>query len=200
MTSVDGIAANFYPFDIAFLGRMATRSINEVSGVSRVVYDVTSKPPGMIEWEWWNRPRNEELKGVCMAKATRKWMWVKVLSPGEKAAIAAECGRFIAETLKPRFLPAVRPNQFNYPVDFLGKWRGSKYSFITRYRSGNPDNLGEEFESAFTRLDHVEENPVDTRFNVMSHRHTGQWFRLHSSVKLEEALRLMETDEMLYPL
>jgi GMP synthase (glutamine-hydrolysing) len=51
VTSVDGMTADFYPFDMAFLGRAATRIINEVKGVSRVVYDVTSKPPGTIEWE-----------------------------------------------------------------------------------------------------------------------------------------------------
>jgi GMP synthase (glutamine-hydrolysing) len=51
VTSVDGMTADFYPFDMKFLGRAATRIINEVKGVSRVVYDVTSKPPGTIEWE-----------------------------------------------------------------------------------------------------------------------------------------------------
>jgi GMP synthase (glutamine-hydrolysing) len=51
VTSVDGMTADFYPFDMTFLGRAATRIINEVKGVNRVVYDVTSKPPGTIEWE-----------------------------------------------------------------------------------------------------------------------------------------------------
>ncbi len=51
VTSVDGMTADFYPFDMAFLGRAATRIINEVRGINRVVYDVTSKPPGTIEWE-----------------------------------------------------------------------------------------------------------------------------------------------------
>ncbi len=51
VTSVDGMTADFYPFDMAVLGRAATRIINEVKGVNRVVYDVTSKPPGTIEWE-----------------------------------------------------------------------------------------------------------------------------------------------------
>jgi GMP synthase (glutamine-hydrolysing) len=49
--STDGMTADFYAFDMAFLGRVATRIINEVKGVNRVVYDVTSKPPGTIEWE-----------------------------------------------------------------------------------------------------------------------------------------------------
>ncbi len=51
VTSVDGMTADFFPFDMTFLGRAATRIINEVRGVNRVVYDVTSKPPGTIEWE-----------------------------------------------------------------------------------------------------------------------------------------------------
>jgi GMP synthase (glutamine-hydrolysing) len=51
VTSTDGMTADFYPFDGVFLGTVATRIINEVSGVNRVVYDVTSKPPGTIEWE-----------------------------------------------------------------------------------------------------------------------------------------------------
>src|SRR5271169_1268816 len=51
VTSVDGMTADFFPFDMSFLARTATRIINEVKGVNRVVYDVTSKPPGTIEWE-----------------------------------------------------------------------------------------------------------------------------------------------------
>ena len=51
VTSVDGMTADFYPYEMDFLGRAATRIINEVKGINRVVYDVTSKPPGTIEWE-----------------------------------------------------------------------------------------------------------------------------------------------------
>jgi GMP synthase (glutamine-hydrolysing) len=51
VTSVDGMTADFYHYDMAFLGAAATRIINEVKGINRVVYDVTSKPPGTIEWE-----------------------------------------------------------------------------------------------------------------------------------------------------
>ncbi|UVF21840.1 glutamine-hydrolyzing GMP synthase [Microvirga terrae] len=51
VTSIDGMTADFYPFDMGFLGRVATRIINEVKGINRVTYDITSKPPGTIEWE-----------------------------------------------------------------------------------------------------------------------------------------------------
>jgi len=45
------MTADFHPFDMKFIGAVATRIINRVKGVNRVVYDVTSKPPGTIEWE-----------------------------------------------------------------------------------------------------------------------------------------------------
>jgi len=51
VTATDGMTADYFPFDHTFLGRVANRIINEVKGVNRVVYDVTSKPPGTIEWE-----------------------------------------------------------------------------------------------------------------------------------------------------
>jgi GMP synthase (glutamine-hydrolysing) len=51
VTSTDGMTADFYPFEMDFLSRVATRIINEVTGINRVTYDITSKPPGTIEWE-----------------------------------------------------------------------------------------------------------------------------------------------------
>ncbi len=51
VTSVDGMTADYYPFSHDFLGETATRIINEVPGINRVTYDITSKPPGTIEWE-----------------------------------------------------------------------------------------------------------------------------------------------------
>ncbi len=51
VTSTDGMTADYYHFDHSFLGRVAGRIVNEVRGINRVVYDITSKPPGTIEWE-----------------------------------------------------------------------------------------------------------------------------------------------------
>lgn len=128
----------------------------------------------------------------------RVWVRAKGLTPEEKAAIATTCERFIAGVLKPRFLPEICPTQFNYAVEIFGKWRGSSYSFMVRYRSGFPDNTGEEFDSAFTRLDHVLESP-GTRFDVMWHRHTGRWWCVCPAVTLDEALQLIETTPTLQP-
>lgn len=134
-----------------------------------------------------------------MPKPGGRWVRVRTLTASEKTEVALACQQFIERVLKPRFLPEVRPTDFNYPVDISGKWRGSMYSFVTRYRSGFPDNLGEEFDAAFARLDHVDEHIAELRFDVMWHRHTGQWFRRHDSVSLQEALRLLETDGLLHP-
>ena len=51
MTSTDGMTADVYPFSVEFLTQVSTRICNEVRGINRIVYDVTSKPPGTIEWE-----------------------------------------------------------------------------------------------------------------------------------------------------
>ncbi|MBT0781817.1 glutamine-hydrolyzing GMP synthase [Paracoccus sp. pheM1] len=51
VTSVDGMTADYYPFSHQFLGETATRIINEIKGINRCTYDITSKPPGTIEWE-----------------------------------------------------------------------------------------------------------------------------------------------------
>jgi GMP synthase (glutamine-hydrolysing) len=51
VSSTDGMTADFYPIPHDVLGLMSTRIINEVRGISRVVYDVSSKPPATIEWE-----------------------------------------------------------------------------------------------------------------------------------------------------
>jgi len=117
------------------------------------------------------------------------------ISAHEKAAITATCQRFIDKVLKPRFLPAIRPTQFNYPIDIFGKWHGNRYRFLQRYRSGFPENLGQEFNSPFTRLDWVSRD----RFDIQWYRHTETWFCLYRGLSLAEALNTIETDPLLHP-
>lgn len=114
----------------------------------------------------------------------------------EKTAVAAACQRFIDTVLKPRFLTDIRPTRFNYPIDILGKWHGRRYRFLQRYRSGFLDNLGEEFDAPFTRLDWVGPD----RFDVQWYRHTETWFRLYRAQSLAQALKAIETDGHLHPL
>lgn len=117
-------------------------------------------------------------------------------SEAEKASVTAACEHLITDFMKPRFLPEIRPTQFNYPVDILGKWRGAQYRFIQRYRSGFPDNLGEEFDAPFARLDRISRD----RFDLQWHRHTGQWWRLYSGLTLDEAVQTIKADGHLQPL
>ena len=137
---------------------------------------------------------------AAKAKPKRKVqrIWARALALEAKAEIAAKCERFIARVLKPKFLPEIVPTQWNYPVDISGRWRGSKYSFLVRFRSGFPGNAGEEFESGFLRLDHAPGGP-EFRFDVMWHRHTGQWWPVYRAVTLDEALHAIETDGVLRP-
>ena len=94
------------------------------------------------------------------------------------------------------FLPVIRPTEFNYPVDVCGKWHGTRYRFIQRYRSGFSENLGEEFDAPFTRLDWISPG----RFDLHWHRHTGEWFCLHRGPSLTEALNTIIADGLLHPL
>lgn len=119
----------------------------------------------------------------------------KGISDLEKATVIVACQKHIEDFLKPRFLSAIRPTKFNYQVDILGKWRGSSFSFLQRYRSGFPENLGEEFNAPFARLDWTSRD----RFDLMWHRHTGKWFRLHHGLSLEVAMATLKTDGVLYP-
>jgi len=113
----------------------------------------------------------------------------------EKQEIIAACEAFIANVLKPRFLPEIRPTEWNYTIDIRGAWAGGKYRFVQRFRSGMADNLNEEFDAPFARIDRTGPD----RFDIQWMRHTGTWWRLYSGVSLTEALRLIETDGHLHP-
>ena len=113
----------------------------------------------------------------------------------EKRAITAACETFIAEELKPRFLPEISPTEFNYPIDIYGKWHGNKYRFIQRFRSNHSDAIRPEFEVLFVRLEYVGRD----RFDVSYCRHTGEWNCLYQLVSLSEALKLILEDGHLHP-
>ena len=83
----------------------------------------------------------------------------------------------------------------NAAESVLGKWHGTKYRFIQRYRSGFPENLGEEFDAPFARLDWISRN----RFDLQWHRHTGEWFCLHRGLTLAEAIDALRSDGLFHP-
>lgn len=131
----------------------------------------------------------------------RRWTRLRPLeakasvSAAEKARVAEACERLIEDFFKPRFLPAVRPTEFNYPVDIAGKWRAASYRFVQRYRSGFPENRGEEFDAPFARLDWLAADLFDIRW----HRHTGEWYLLHRGLTLEKAIETLKSDGTLHP-
>jgi hypothetical protein len=113
----------------------------------------------------------------------------------EKRTISESCQAFIEQVLKPRFLPEIRPTEFNYPVDIYGKWHGGKYRFIQRFRSDLEDALEPEFDSPFARLEYVSRD----RFDLSYFRHTGKWWTVYRGVSLAEALSLFETEGIFHP-
>jgi hypothetical protein len=129
--------------------------------------------------------------------------WVRVASKPrpsqasetEKKAIIAACEAFIRDVLKPRFLPEIRPDKWNYVVDLRGAWAGGRYRFMQRYRSGMEHNRGEEFDAPFARIDLM----APDNFDIYWMRHTGQWWPLYQGKTLSEALHILETDGILHP-
>lgn len=89
----------------------------------------------------------------------------------ERHSIVAVCEAFIRDVLKPRFLPEVKPTQWNYVVDIRGKWASGRYQFIQRYRSGMEHNPDEEFDAPFARIDRMGKDC----FDIYWMRHTGKW-------------------------
>jgi hypothetical protein len=116
-------------------------------------------------------------------------------SEAEKAAVVAACEIFIRDVLKPRFLPEIRPTQWNYVIDIRGAWAAGRYRFIQRYKSGMEHNRGEEFNAPFARIDRMGPD----RFDIYWMRHTGKWWPLYTGRTLAEALKILETDGVLHP-
>ena len=117
-------------------------------------------------------------------------------SDAERQAITAACERFIEDVLRPRFLPEVRPTEFNYCVEIFGKWHGTKYRLLQRFRNDRPDRYSErEFISPFARLEYVGRDLFDLSY----FRHTQQWWPVDRGVTLDEALALLETNGIYHP-
>jgi len=127
---------------------------------------------------------------------SKQWMAAtrapRPVIPGEaeKHAIIAACEAFIRNVLKPRFLPEIKPTQWNYMVDIHGDWAPGRYRFMRRYRSGMDHNFGAAFDAPFARIDRMGPDC----FDIYWMRHTGTWWRLHVGVTLAEALRILEAD------
>lgn len=118
------------------------------------------------------------------------------LDDAERQAIVDGCDELVRDFLRPTSLPEIRPTRWNYLVDIRGEWRGGRYRFIQRYRSGMADNLGEESDAPFVRLDRTGPYVLD----IYWMRHTGKWWRLHSGKTLAEALHILRTNGILHPL
>ena len=117
------------------------------------------------------------------------------MSAAEKLGITAACEKFIADVLKPRFLPEIRPTEFNYPVAIYGQWHGNAYRFITRYRSDDLHAYESQFDEPFARLEYVSRD----RFDLSYRRHTDEWLRMFRGVSLAEALDLIENTPHFHP-
>jgi hypothetical protein len=117
------------------------------------------------------------------------------LNAAEKQAIIDACETFIATVLKPRFLPSIKPTEFNYMVDIHGDWRAGRYRFMRRYRCGFPENVGMEFDAPFARIDRMGPD----QFDIYWMRHTGTWHQVHAGKTFAEALQILEMDKVLFP-
>jgi hypothetical protein len=136
--------------------------------------------------------RKGRRRGYVWAPATPR---PQLPDPDEKQAIITACEAVISNILKPRYLPEIKPTKFNYPIDIHGDWRAGRYRFMARFRSGFPDNTGEEFDAPFSRIDRMGPD----RFDIYWMRHTGQWWPLHHGKTLAEALDIIGSDGVLAP-
>ncbi len=114
----------------------------------------------------------------------------------ERRAIIAACEALIQDVLRPAHVPAeITPTAFNYLVDITGACAGGRYRFMRHYRSGFEDNLGQEFDAHFARIDRMGRDSFDVHWM----RHTGQWWPLHRGLTLVGALQAVATDGVFQP-
>ena len=130
---------------------------------------------------------------------TGRWVYVGAktkgkLSPTQKATIIAACEKLIQDVLIPRYLPEIRPTEYNYPISIYGKLNGLYYRFITRFKSDHPDSTAPEFDAPFARLE-----CVGNHFDLSYHRYTGEWIRVYEKLTLEDALARIAEGEYFHP-
>ncbi|WP_294538280.1 hypothetical protein [uncultured Rhodoblastus sp.] len=113
-----------------------------------------------------------------------------------KRDIIAACEAFIRDVLKPRFLPEIRPTEFNYCVDIFGEWRAGRYRFMQRYRSDAPNRIRDEFDAPFVRIDYIGPD----HFDIYWMRHNNHWHPVFQGVALKQAFELMIDVPTLHPL
>jgi hypothetical protein len=118
-------------FELADIAAKARKG--KPSAISPIAFEAVQKFDAIFALERIDPSR-------CQAAPKRRKLRGQVRSAGfsaaEKTAVTSACQNLIDDFLKPRFLRTIRPTQFNYPIDILGKWHGTKYRFIQRYRSG----------------------------------------------------------------
>ena len=114
----------------------------------------------------------------------------------EKRTIVAACEAFIHDVLKPRFLPEIRPTEFNYCIDIFGEWRTGSYRFMQRYRSDAPDRIRDEFDTPFVRIDYIGPD----NFDIYWMRHDDRWHPVFHRVTLKQVFELMIDVPTLHPL
>lgn len=118
------------------------------------------------------------------------------IPPSEKQAITTACESLINNFFIPKFLPEIRPTEYNYGIAIYGKWHGNSYRFITRYHSDSSNSITPEFDAPFTRLEYVSKDCFDLSYM----RHTGQWHRLFEHQSLAEALGSIEAMIYFHPM
>jgi hypothetical protein len=117
-------------------------------------------------------------------------------SDSERRAVIAACEAFIHDVLKPRFLPEIRPTEFNYCMDIFGDWRAGRYRFMQRYRSDAANRIRDDFDAPFVRIDYTGPD----QFDIYWMRHNNQWHPVFHDVTLKQAFELMIDVPTLHPL
>lgn len=137
-----------------------------------------------------------------MKKRQKRWVFSPPKPPKPKVPellqlqVQAQADELVERVLKPKHIqPPPQDDRFNYLVDIYTKWYRSYFYFCAAYRSPGPNAISPGFEIRFARLEYTAGN----RFNLAYMRHTGQWWELHSSLSLSEALAAIRDEPHFMP-